>query len=80
MMSEAKKDESDLSVLLCAKRGLISIAARLAMCEILMEIEEVCENQKTISAAKLQLMLDKASNKMKDEAIHVRNMAMKISA
>tara|TARA_R110000764_G_scaffold51058_2_gene111907 strand:+ start:280 stop:525 length:246 start_codon:yes stop_codon:yes gene_type:complete len=80
-MSEAKeqKDESDLSALLCAKSGLISIAARLAICKVLMELEEVCENQKTISTDKLQSMLDKVSSKLKDEAVHVRNMAMKIS-
>jgi hypothetical protein len=72
-------DESESNDLLCAKRGLISIAARLAMCKILVELEEACENQKTISTDKLQSMLDKASNKLKDEAVRVRNMARKIS-
>ena len=60
------------------KYGLISIAARLALCKVLMELEEVCENQKTISTDKLQSMLDKVSSKLKYESVHVRNIAMKL--
>jgi len=65
--------------LLCAKRGLIGIAARLAMCKALYELEEVCENQSRISTDRLREIVDRASNKLKDEAVYIRNMTNKIS-
>ena len=77
-MKKTRLQEIAKGDLLCAKRGLISIAARLALCKVLMELEEVCENQKTISTDKLQSMLDKVSSKLKYESVHVRNMAMKL--
>ena len=71
-------DDTVLTQTLLAKRGLIEIAGRLAMCRALSEIEEICENQKTISTSKLQEALDRASNKLKDEAVYIRNMTRKI--
>lgn len=65
--------------LLCAKRGLIGIAARLVVCNALNELEEVCENQKYITTQRLQSIVDRASDKLKDEAVHIRNMTNKIS-
>ena len=61
-------------------RPLISIAARLAKCDILMELEEICENQKSISTSVLQDVVDRASNKLKDEAVYIRNTFRKINA
>ena len=52
---------------------LISIAARLARCDLLTELEEICENQQTIKTSVLQDVVDRASNKLKKEAIYVRN-------
>ncbi len=74
-----RREASELSGLLCAKRGLIQIAARLAMCNALHELEEVCENQQSISSRKLQDIVDRASTKLKDEAVYIRNMTNKIS-
>lgn len=73
------REASELNELLCAKRGLIQIAARLALCKALNELEEVCENHKTISTSKLRDIVDKASNMLKDEAVYIRNMTDKIS-
>ena len=62
------------------KSGLISIAARLALCKSLDRLNEVCENQKTISTDKLQLLINDVETKLKREAICVRNMAMAIQS
>lgn len=76
---ERRGDKSRSTYLLCAKRGLIQIAARLARCNALNELEEVCENQQSVSTRKLQEIVDRASNKLKDEAVYIRNMTNKIS-
>lgn len=68
-----------MSDLLCAKRGLIGIAARLALCKALEELEEVCENQTRISTDRLRHIVYRASNRLKDEAVYIRNMTNKIS-
>lgn len=57
------------------KGGLISIAARLVMRQCLTELYEVCENQQTISTQKLERIVDRVSEKLRREAICVRNMA-----
>jgi hypothetical protein len=54
--------------------GLIGIAARLARCDALTEIDEICENQKTIKTSVLIEVLNRAENKLKDEAVHIKNM------
>jgi len=61
-----------------AKRGLIQIAARLVTCKMLTELEDICENQKSISTVKLQCVADKLSDKLKDEAVYIRNMLNKL--
>ena len=61
------------------KGGLISIAARLVMCKALDRLNEVCENQETISTKKLQTIVDEAEDCLKREAIRIRNMAMAIT-
>ena len=71
-------DESNLTPLLCAKSDLISLASRLVMCRVLNEIEEVCEKQDSISTKKLQGIVDRISNKLKDEAVCARNISRKI--
>ncbi len=62
----------------CAKRGLIQIAARLALCNALDELEEVCENQRTIKTSKLQGIVERASNTLKNEAVYIRTMSDKL--
>lgn len=60
------------------KGGLIKIAARLALCKSLERLNEVCENQKTISTDRLQELVDEVEKTLKLEALYVRNMAMAI--
>lgn len=61
------------------QKGLIGIAARLAMCKQLDPLNEVCENQKSISTSQLQRLVNEVETKLKREAVHVRNMAMAIT-
>ena len=61
-----------------AKNGLIGIAARLVKGDCLSELYEVCENQQSISTQKLQDIVDKASDKLKNEAVFIRNMVNKL--
>ena len=63
-----------------ASKPLISIAARLAKCDLLTELEEICENHISIDTDVLQLAVDKASNNLKNEAIYIRNTFTKINA
>ncbi len=58
--------------------GLIPIAARLARGEALNRLYEACENQKSISTEKLRLLVDDVGDKMKDEAVYVRNTYRRI--
>ena len=57
------------------KKGLIGIAARLVKCECLTELQEICENQKSVKTSVLQGVCDRIDNKLRIEAICVRNMA-----
>lgn len=52
--------------------ALIPIAARLASCDALIEVYEICENQKSISTEKLERAIDRIANKLKDEAFYIR--------
>jgi hypothetical protein len=54
--------------------GLISIAARLLTGKHLERLNEICENKKSISTAKLQAEVDRIEDKLKDEAVYIRNM------
>jgi hypothetical protein len=58
--------------------GLIGIAARLARCDALSEIDEICENQKSVKTSMLIEALNRAENKLKDEAVHIRNMTIRL--
>lgn len=59
--------------------GLRGIAARLAMARMLDELYEVCENQKTVSASRLERIADRVQGKLIKEAVFVGNMANKVS-
>lgn len=60
------------------KGGLLGIAGRLAQCKCLTELEEICENQKTIKTSVLQEVCERISNELNRESISIRNMAIKI--
>ena len=52
---------------------LIRVAARLARCDALSELDELCDTQKTVSTARVRLMLDRAENELKLQAVHIKN-------
>jgi hypothetical protein len=54
------------------KHKLINTAARLARCDAISALDELCETQKTVSTVKLRVMLDKASNALKNEAVSIK--------
>lgn len=60
--------------------GLLSIAARLVMGKCLEELGEVCENQKTVSTDKLQGIVDRVADRLKEEARYIRKQTDKIRA
>ena len=59
------------------EKGLICIAGRLVTGKCLNELLEVCENQKTISTSKLQIIVDRLQEDLIKEAICIRKMAIK---
>jgi hypothetical protein len=67
------RTEKDLAI-----SGLIGIAARLVRCDALSEIDEICENQKSIKTSVLIDVLNRAENKLKDESVHIRNMTVRL--
>ena len=54
------------------RHKLINTAARLARCDAIRELDELCETQKTVSTATLVVMLDKVSNTLKNEAVNIK--------
>lgn len=60
------------------KRELIYIASRLVKCDYISELDEICENQKTISCAKLEMHLDLISEMLKKDAIRISDISNKI--
>jgi hypothetical protein len=55
------------------RHRLINTAARLARCDAIRVLDDLCENQKTISTVRLRSMLDDVSNKLKNEAVSIRS-------
>jgi hypothetical protein len=62
------------------KRNTIQKAAQLAMGTRLNGLYAICENQKTISTAKLELYLNALHEGMKLDAIHFRALADKMES
>lgn len=60
--------------------GLLSIAARLVMGKCLTELYEICENQKTINTAKLQDVVDRVSDRLKEESTYIRKQSDRLKA
>lgn len=58
-----------------SRRNTIEKAASLARGDRLSKLRSICEGQKTISTAKLELMLDELHEDMKQDAIHLRALA-----
>jgi hypothetical protein len=54
------------------RHKLINTAARLARCDAIRDLDELCETQKTISTTRLRDMLDAVSNKLKNEAVSIK--------
>jgi len=58
--------------------ALIPIAARLVRGQALVRLYEVCENQKSISTEKLRGLIEDVENKLKDEAVYIKNTHRRI--
>lgn len=55
------------------KGELIQVAARLVKGDAISEIDELCEEQKTISTAKLRRFVDDVREELIKEAIAIKN-------
>jgi hypothetical protein len=55
------------------KGVLIHVAARLAKGDAISAIDELCEEQKTISTAKLKRFVDDVREELIKEAINIKN-------
>ena len=55
-----------------AKGELINVAARLVQCFALIDLDTICEEQKTVSTNRLQNISDDISDELKKDAIAIK--------
>lgn len=58
--------------LIKAKGELVSVAARLVECFALIDLDVVCEEQKSITTARLQRISDEIAEELKKESINIK--------
>ena len=61
------------------KSALIIMAAKMVRCDVLRELDEICETKKSISTSKLRIILDAMSEDLKKDAIFLKNINSRVS-